>query len=117
MSKPFSSLVDSWKEAFESVRSHPITWVLLVVAVLSTFVGFFCTVNFCVADTPAEALAKRDISLPAGWEAGVMNHGEYFEWYTISAHPFAFAGAVSWLAASAALVIYLRKRLRDARAA
>jgi hypothetical protein len=91
--------------------------LLLVLAVMSTFLGFFWVVNFCVADTPAEALAKRSISLPTGWEAGVMNHGEYFEWYTISAHPFAFAGAVLWLAASGALVTYLQKRLRNAKVA
>jgi hypothetical protein len=112
MSKRWRNLVKSWNEVLRSVRSHPVVWLLLAVAVLSTFVGFFWVMNFLVADTPAEALAKWSISLPPNWEAGVMNHGKYFEWYTISAHPFAFVGAVFWLAASASVVVYLHKRSR-----
>jgi hypothetical protein len=117
MPKPSQNPVDSFKKTFKSVRSHPITWLLLAVAAYSMLVGGFWVMNFFVADTPAEALAKRGVRLPPGWEAGVMNHGSYFEWYTISGHPFGFTGAVLWLAGSVALLTYLRKRLRDARAA
>ena len=111
------SLIESWEKIFESIRSHPITFLLLVIAVVCTFAGFFWVVNFIAADTPAEALSKWGKRLPAGWEAGVMSHGEYFEWYTISGHPGMFAGAVCWLAGSVALVGYLHKRLQGAPAA
>ena len=104
--------IDKWRHFFSSVRARPIAWVLLGASACCCFVGFFWVINFLVADTPTEALSKWHIALPADWEAGVMNHGEYFRWYTISGHPFFFAGALLWLGDAVGAFANMQKRLR-----
>jgi hypothetical protein len=103
--------VEKWHRFFASLRAKPFTWVLLGSTWYCCFVGFFWVMNFFVADTPSEALAKWQRSLPPGWEAGVMNHGEYFRWFTIEGHPLLFVGALIWLGASLAAFGYSAKRL------
>jgi hypothetical protein len=102
---------EKWRRFLTSLRAKPFTWVLLAGTAYCCFVGFFWVMNFFVADTPSEALAKWHRALPPGWEAGVMNHGEYFRWYTVSGHPLAFAGALLWLGGSIGGFGYLLKRL------
>jgi len=104
--------IDKWRHFCSSVRARPLAWVLLGASANCCFVGFFWVVNFLVADTPTEALSKWHIALPDGWEAGVMNHGEYFRWYTISGHPYLFTGALLWLGGAVSAFAYLHKRLR-----
>jgi hypothetical protein len=58
--------------------------------ILSFIIGgaaFFVTMSFQGALTNEEAMAKWGKPIPDHWEAGVMNHGEYYEWYTIENHP------------------------------
>ena len=63
--------------------------VLIPIAVI-TFVAGTCSIlSFVFAITPEEAIERGD-SIPADWEAGVFNHGEYYRWYTIEKHPVLF---------------------------
>ncbi len=61
---------------------------------------FYIVVNFTAAASPAEALAKYDKPLPAGWTAGVMNHGEYIRWWLIDERPLLFYSALVGLSVS-----------------
>jgi hypothetical protein len=102
---------DQWRFLVDSLRSHPLLWLLLAISMLSVFLGFFWTVNFFVADSPAQALALYGKPLPDGWEAGVMNHGEYFKWYSISGHPVFFAASLTFFGGAIGLFAFLHKRL------
>ncbi|MEQ8789693.1 MAG: hypothetical protein RIC55_25585 [Pirellulaceae bacterium] len=75
----------------ESLRQHPILCAAQVLAFLIAFPAFFSTVSFSVALTPEQAIAKFDKPLPSGWTAGVMNHGKYYQWWTIRERPVLFA--------------------------
>ena len=98
----------------DSVWRHPYRALLIGVAGLNAFAGFFCVVSFLVAESPAHALAERKITLPINWEAGVWNHGAHYEWYLISEHPAIFAAALVWFAAAIFVFDYLQRDLRDA---
>ena len=73
-----------------SVRKHP--WVSFgqILAGLAMFPAFISTVSFLAAVTPDQAALKSEIPIPPGWTAGVMNHGRYYQWWTISERPILF---------------------------
>jgi hypothetical protein len=98
-------------EWWASVRAHPFAALLQILFILAAFVGFYCVVNFAVAEAPAQALARYGVAMPSDWEAGVMNHRQYIQWYLISRHPFAFAGAIGWLLGAVAATGYTGKLL------
>ncbi len=58
------------------------------------FVGGFCIMNFMVAMTPEEAIARGYSPIPAGWEAGVFNHGSYIRWLLPENYPILFLAIV-----------------------
>ena len=61
----------------------------MVFAFIIALPAFFTTVSFTAALTPDEAI-ERGKPLPPGWTAGVMNHGEYYRWWTIREKPLLF---------------------------
>jgi hypothetical protein len=87
-------------------------WLLFAMALGNLVAAIFCAASFLVADTPQQAL-KRGIPMPSHWEAGVLNHDHYFEWYSLAQHPFAFGGSVVWMFAALVAVLYLRRELRQ----
>lgn len=103
--KPRRTLAESWT----SIRTHPVAAFFQVLFGLAAFIGFFCVLNFIVAETPNQGLAQYGVEMPPDWEAGVMNHGRYIRWYLISRHPFAFAGAIAWLVGALAGIKYTGK--------
>jgi hypothetical protein len=84
----------------ESFRKHPILSVTQIVAFLVALPAFFATVSFLNALTPTEAVEKYAQPLPVGWAAGVMNHGQYYHWWTIQQRPFMFAASLLLLTAA-----------------
>ena len=93
------------RSIIESFRKHPILSCVQALAVVVWMSGFFITNNFIVAVTPAEAVADGK-PLPPGWSAGVMNHGEYFRWWTIRDNPLLFGAGVA-IFPTVVLVMYL----------
>lgn len=72
-------------------KKHPLLSLMQIVATFLMFILFFWTVNFFAAVTPEEALRRGYQPFPnGGWEAGVMSHGKYYEWYSIHDHPLFF---------------------------
>jgi len=65
---------------------------------------FFATVSFFAAESREEITAKG-YTIPAEWEAGVMNHGHYYRWYLPENHPFLFGVCVSVLAGLLAFLV------------
>lgn len=57
---------------------------------------FLSVFSFLAAVTPEQSGGK----MPANWSAGVMNHGHYYEWYTIADRPRLFTGSCIGLVAS-----------------
>ena len=81
----------------KTFRRHPWQAATIVLATIVLFPAFYWVVSFLVAVTPAEAVARGGPGMPSDWEAGVLNHGSYYEWYTISGHPFLFGISVFFL--------------------
>ena len=73
------------------------------------FMSIMAVMSLLVAQTPSEAIAAGDPPMPSHWEAGVFNHGSYYQWYTISGHPFLFALSVGSLISSFAAFTYVVK--------
>jgi hypothetical protein len=73
----------------DSLRKHPVLSAFQVIAFLIALPAFFSTMSFTGAVTPDQARADG-LPLPAGWSAGVMNHGSYYHWWTIQERPFLF---------------------------
>jgi hypothetical protein len=92
---------------------RPRILILFGATALNGVAAFFCTISFLVADTRAQALAERQISLPPTWEVGVWNHGSYYEWYSIAQHPLLFGMSLAWLVASSAAMSYVERRIRE----
>ena len=84
-------------DAIEYARSHPWRFVRDVVAFAIAVPCFFCVVSFFAALTPEEAIAKYGQPLPPGWTVGVMNHGQYYQWYLIGERPWLFAVTFAYL--------------------
>ena len=60
-------------------------WIILISIVLF-FASSFSIGSFEDAMTPEEAAALDYPLMPSHWEAGVRNHGEYYQWFTIENH-------------------------------
>jgi hypothetical protein len=81
----------------KSFRKHPLLCVAQVLAFLIALPAFFSTMSFTSALTPEQAIAEYNKPLPLGWTAGVMNHGDYYRWWTIQQRPILFATSISFL--------------------
>lgn len=88
---------------FESFKRHPAFSIAQLIAAVLVLPALFFTVNFFAADTAAEA-ARRGNPLPVGWSAGVMSHGQYYRWWTISERPVFFGLLIAVLVS--ALIIF-----------
>ena len=86
------------------MRSRPLLAALQIAAAVAMFPAFFCVVSFTAA-TPATQAASEGRPLPAGWTAGVMNHGEYYQWWLIRDRPVIFALAVFLLVSCLAFLL------------
>jgi len=94
--------------------------VLISIAIVVFVIGAFSVLSFIFAITPQEAIERGMKPMPATWEAGVFNHGEYYRWYAIERHPILFMisalmvigpsifMAIAVLIISAILLPYLR---------
>ena len=69
--------------------------LLQILAALAMFPLFFAFVSWLAAESP-----KDNSTVPASWKAGVMNHGQFYQWRfgTISDSPVAFASCTILLA-------------------
>jgi hypothetical protein len=74
----------------ESLRKHRLLYAGEVLAFLICLPAFFSTLSFNDALTPQQAIARYSKPLPPGWSAGVMNHGAYYQWWTIQERPVLF---------------------------
>lgn len=74
----------------KTFKKHPLLSLMQIFATFLMFFLFFWTVSFFMAVTPEEALKRGYQPIPSGWEAGVMSHGKYYEWYSIQNHPIFF---------------------------
>jgi hypothetical protein len=83
----------------KSLREHPLLCVAQVLAFLIDLPAFFSTMSFTSALTPEQAVTEFNKPLPSGWTAGVMNHGDYYRWWTIQEKPILFGASVFFLAA------------------
>jgi hypothetical protein len=78
----------------KSLREHPLLCVTQVLAFLIALPAFFSTMSFTSALTSEQAVAEYNKPLPSGWTAGVMNHGDYYRWWTIQERPILFGASV-----------------------
>ena len=86
--KPRRFLIDSFKE-----NPKMAIWAL-VMCFLFIPAGF-SVISFVVAETPEQVNTEAGrIVMDPDWSAGVMNHGEYYEWWTISDRPVLFLASV-----------------------
>jgi hypothetical protein len=81
----------------ESIRKHRLLCAVQVFVLLICVPAFMSTVSFSDAVGPQEAVTKYRQPLPPGWTAGVMNHGQYYQWWTIREQPLLFALSASCL--------------------
>lgn len=58
------------------------------------FPTFFIVASFVAAVGPSEAVEKNSKPLPPGWEAGVMNAGQYYRWWLPEKHSVVFTVAI-----------------------
>jgi hypothetical protein len=83
----------------KSFQKHPLLWVAQIIVFLISLPAFFSTVSFMDALTPEKAITEFNKPLPIGWSAGVMNHRDYYRWWTIQERPILFGVSVFVLAA------------------
>jgi hypothetical protein len=88
----------------ESFKKHPMLAMVQIVAAITAFPAFYSTVSFLVTDT-SETAMRKGYPLPKGWTAGVMNHGQYYKWWTISERPLLFALSITLLI-SALIILF-----------
>jgi ATP/ADP translocase len=70
----------------KTLKKYPLLSLMQIVAAILMFLFFFWTINFLVAVTPEEAAKRGYPAFPGGWDAAVMSHGKYYQWYTINNH-------------------------------
>jgi hypothetical protein len=88
------------RRMIELLRRHSLLYAAQAIAFLISLPAFVSAVNFIDAETPQQAIARNGKPLPPGWTAGVMNHGEYYRWWTIQERPVLFGlSALSLVAA------------------
>ena len=92
-------------------RLHPALAYLWLVL---SQIGLFLTWWWRDAVSPQGAVARYGKPLPAGWPAGVMNHGRYEWWFgTTADYPIAYAvtSVAMWVAVIIGAVLVLRARM------
>ena len=103
------SLPDAIAGILRSFRFFPFQSIAQIIAIIILFPAFFASVFFYVAE-PHDQIIKRGYSIPNSWEAGVMNHGEYFEWYSMAEHPYYFILSIGTLIAALLFLLYMQIR-------
>jgi len=78
-----------------SLSRHTWFYIGLLATVIVAYAAFFSIMSFYGALRPSEAIERWGKPLPEGWSAGVMNHGEYYRWWTIRDRPLLFT--LSWV--------------------
>src|SRR5688572_14572971 len=86
----------------------PLIYIVEFLLWLPLLAGFAITTSFLAAK-PIATLDLQGKSLPASWEAAVLNHGRFLEGYLISSHPFTFSLGLALLAASIAVLYLVHK--------
>ena len=76
------------------LHSLRLLWLIPSLIILM-FVGGYFQQNFDSAMTPAEATAQGYPPMPAHWEVGVFNHGNYFKWYTVESNPILYFASLA----------------------
>jgi hypothetical protein len=89
---------DALQSIIKSLRMRPALSIAQVLAFLIILPAFFSTESFVSAITPEQANAEN-MPLPSGWTAGVINHGSYYQWWTIQQRPFLFGLSLFFLVA------------------
>ncbi|MDA8094636.1 MAG: hypothetical protein M0T84_12165 [Betaproteobacteria bacterium] len=69
------------------------------------------TLMLFAAGSPGRSSTCSIRLAPAGWEAGVCNHGSWVKWYLIHNHPLAFALSVAGVIAGGFGLRLIRKKL------
>ena len=82
----------------------------LLVAILLLPTGFVCI-------SWLNATGSQDAPLPSGWRAGVMSHGEYYNWPlgTARDHPIMFGACCLLLLAQVMFLIISAARAGSSR--
>ena len=101
------SLPDTIAGILCSFRFAPWQSIAQVIAFLIGFPAFFATVSFYVAES-RDQIIKKGYNIPHTWEAGVMNHGDYYEWYLMSEHPYYFMLSIGTFATVLFFLLYMR---------
>jgi hypothetical protein len=89
-------------------------FLLLIAEILNlVLLAFFgiSVMSFFAAITPAQAEYSHQLKMPASWEAGVLDHGSYYQWITIAGHPLLFVASLLGLALSFFGIAQFRSRL------
>jgi hypothetical protein len=87
------------------------TRLLIEVSGVTLFaIGTLLTFASLDAETPAQALLRGIAKIPAGCEAGFLNHGSYFCWFTVKDHPFVLVLSVATLVVGAVLMVWGYRR-------
>jgi hypothetical protein len=100
---------------FRDLR-FPIVYVLEILVVIP-LLGSFVAVTSFLAAQPVASLDLRGKHLPSGWEAAVLNHGNYLRGYTIANHPIRFVIALLVLVVSVAMLYRIHRAQMTQRAA
>ena len=94
--------LENWKNRsglIGSFRKRPVFCAAQVIAILTLLPAFVSTMNFINAVTPQQAITKYGEPLPPYWTVGVMNHGHYYQWWSIQEQPILFGLSVFVLVA------------------
>ena len=94
-----------------SDRKYYIYCIGLFFSFMTTMGSLLCVMNFLHAMSPTEANSYSGPKIPTNWEAGVLNHGGYIQWYLISNHPFAFGTAIVAFFVGFAGNVYFSRKL------
>lgn len=103
-------------QRYPSKRSAIVLSGFQLVAAVVMFPAFFTVVSFLAA-TSASTAQTLGHPLPAGWTAGVMTHGSYYQWWLIEDRPMMFSLAtVTFTACFAFLLWSIIARHRHSKA-
>ena len=85
----------------------PLVYVLEALLFLAVVAGFLGAASFLAA-VPIAEIELQGKSLPAHWDAAVVNHGRYLQGHLISNQPVAFAFVVAVLLGSGYMLVLVQ---------
>ncbi len=86
-----------------SMRRRPVLSLVQLLLAIALFPAGFSVISFHAALTPAQA---GDQAMDPAWEAGVMNHGRYYQWYLIDHHPVWYWSSMAVVIAAVAVAFH-----------